>query len=334
MKIRLKKEALEEQGYFKDEHKLPIPKFPRAIGVITSPTGAVIQDILNTVNRRYRLTKIILYPSLVQGETAKHDISNQIKKANKDKLVDVLIVGRGGGSIEDLWAFNEIEVIQAIFDSKIPIISAIGHETDYTISDFVSSLRAPTPTAAAELATPNSADLASTINDSLINMKQLINQKFDRYEMILAQLEKRLDLQSPISKLETNQEKLNHLTSKLTKEFIYKLKEKENQLKLLQSRIISPNKIIENYFIRFDYLANRLNNHIKNIYERKQYLYQINLSKLNSNNPLKTLEKGFGLVSKDKEIITSRSQVESDDILEIEIIDGKIITKVLETREK
>lgn len=334
LKYEQLKKALEEQGYFKDEHKLPIPKFPRAIGVITSPTGAVIQDILNTVNRRYRLTKIILYPSLVQGETAKHDISNQIKKANKDKLVDVLIVGRGGGSIEDLWAFNEIEVIQAIFDSKIPIISAIGHETDYTISDFVSSLRAPTPTAAAELATPNSADLAATINDSLINMKQLINQKFDRYEMILAQLEKRLDLQSPISKLETNQEKLNHLTSKLTKEFIYKLKEKENQLKLLQSRIISPNKIIENYFIRFDYLANRLNNHIKNIYERKQYLYQINLSKLNSNNPLKTLEKGFGLVSKDKEIITSRSQVESDDILEIEIIDGKIITKVLETREK
>ena len=149
------KEELEEKGYFSQTRKKPIPKYPSAIGVITSPTGAAIRDIIHTIERRYPLTKLILYPALVQGDTAKESIRDQINKANQDSLVDVLIVGRGGGSIEDLWAFNERVVAEAIYASKIPIISAVGHETDFTISDFVSDLRAPTPTAAAELATPD-----------------------------------------------------------------------------------------------------------------------------------------------------------------------------------
>lgn len=160
--------------------------------MITSETGAVIQDIMNTVNRRYRLTEIILYPTLVQGDDAKYDIARQIKRANDENLVDVLIVGRGGGSIEDLWAFNEIEVINAIFNSKIPIISAIGHETDYTISDFVSSLRAPTPTAAAEIATPDEEVLKSYLTEIKNKLHREIKNKLSQLEITLAQLEKKI----------------------------------------------------------------------------------------------------------------------------------------------
>ncbi|MFH0766600.1 MAG: exodeoxyribonuclease VII large subunit, partial [Bacillota bacterium] len=171
----LKKDLL-EKGYFSEEHKKPIPKFPKVIGVVTSPTGAVIEDIKNTVSRRYLLTEIHLYPALVQGPGSAESIHNQILYANARNEVDVLIVGRGGGSIEDLWGFNEMPVIQAIYDSKIPIITAIGHETDYTISDFVSDLRAPTPTAAAELATPNKEDLLLKISESIAQIEYKTSQ--------------------------------------------------------------------------------------------------------------------------------------------------------------
>ena len=167
------KEELEEKGYFSQTRKKPIPKYPSAIGVITSPTGAAIRDIIHTIERRYPLTKLILYPALVQGDTAKESIRDQINKANQDSLVDVLIVGRGGGSIEDLWAFNERVVAEAIYASKIPIISAVGHETDFTISDFVSDLRAPTPTAAAELATPDKNTLMRTVE----TFKETLNSR-------------------------------------------------------------------------------------------------------------------------------------------------------------
>ena len=159
---KLKKE-LEKEGLFDPIHKKPIPRFPKTIGVITSPTGAAIKDIINTITRRYPLCSVILYPAIVQGTDSKDDVAKQIKKANSDNLCDVLIVGRGGGSIEDLWAFNEKVVAYAIYESNIPIISAVGHEIDFTIADFVSDVRAATPTAAAEIATPNIDTLKQNI---------------------------------------------------------------------------------------------------------------------------------------------------------------------------
>ena len=161
---QLKKE-FEALGYFDQSIKKKIPQYPKAIGVITSPTGAVIQDIKNTVSRRYLLTKIVLYTALVQGEGSKDTLVRQIRRANEDNEVDVIILGRGGGSIEDLWSFNEAEVVVAIYESKIPIITAIGHETDTTLSDYAGDLRAPTPTAAAELATPNVSDILEDLKE-------------------------------------------------------------------------------------------------------------------------------------------------------------------------
>ena len=149
------KEQLAKEGLFDPSHKKALPRFPNCIGVITSPTGAAIRDIIRTVERRYPLTKVLLYPAIVQGESAKEDLVRQIKLANDQHLCDCLIVGRGGGSLEDLWAFNERIVAEAIYSSKIPIISAVGHEIDVTIADFVADIRAATPTAAAEIATPS-----------------------------------------------------------------------------------------------------------------------------------------------------------------------------------
>jgi len=159
------KEKLMKEGLFDESYKKSIPSFPDAIGVVTSPAGAAIRDILNVITRRYRGIKIIIYPAMVQGEGAAEEIANAIKKANERNEVDVLIVGRGGGSIEDLWPFNEEIVARSIYNSKIPIISAVGHEIDYTISDFVADLRAPTPSAAAEIVVRNKEELIEWFKD-------------------------------------------------------------------------------------------------------------------------------------------------------------------------
>ena len=156
------KKKLANEGLFSESHKKKIPRIPERVGVITASTGAAIRDIISTINRRFPLVEVILFPALVQGENAKEDIVRQIKRAEDYKL-DVLIVGRGGGSIEDLWAFNEEIVARAIYDCPIPVISAVGHEIDFTIADFVADLRAPTPTGAAEIAVPDKKDISNYI---------------------------------------------------------------------------------------------------------------------------------------------------------------------------
>ena len=172
------KKKLASEGLFDDRYKKPIPKIPERVGVITAPTGAAIRDIISTINRRFPLTEVILLPSLVQGEGAKEDIVRQIKRA-EDYNLDVLIVGRGGGSIEDLWAFNEEIVAHAIYESEIPIISAVGHETDFTIADFVADLRAPTPSAAAELAVPDMYEVKQKILQSENRLKLALSKKLE-----------------------------------------------------------------------------------------------------------------------------------------------------------
>ena len=157
------KEKLEKEGLFRQDIKKEIPKYPKTIGVVTSPTGAAVRDIINVITRRYNLTDIYIYPAQVQGIGAGQTVADGIKFFNKKRPVDVMIIGRGGGSIEDLWAFNEEVVARAIFESDIPIISAVGHETDFTISDFVADLRVPTPSAAAEMSVPNQIELRSNL---------------------------------------------------------------------------------------------------------------------------------------------------------------------------
>ena len=191
------KRKLYEQGMFSDEHKKPLPQFPKRIGVITSPTGAAVHDILTVLERRYPLAEVVFEPVAVQGENAAPQIVAAIEKFNRLNACDVLIVGRGGGSIEDLWAFNEESVAHAVYDSQIPIISAVGHETDYTIADFVSDRRAPTPSAAAEIAVPDYRELLYTLDKALDSMMNAVLSQISGRKALLSQSEKHFSALSP-----------------------------------------------------------------------------------------------------------------------------------------
>lgn len=284
------KSELEKEGFFAQEHKKSIPLFPQCIGVITSPTGAAIRDIIHTVERRYPLTQIILYPAIVQGEDAKDNVVKQIKLANDQGLCDVLIVGRGGGSIEDLWAFNERIVAQAIYDSQIPIISAVGHEIDFTIADFVADVRAATPTAAAELATPSIEMLKGNVAYYVDRMTKHIKQILESAKLYIANMDRRLDSLNPISKLDHKKRILLEYTK---------------QLHLLIQRIL--------------------------IEKKSSYKYLD--GKLTALNPLAIMDKGYSINSVDGVIITDVHQVKMNDILETQMKNGKIRSRILEVEE-
>lgn len=223
------KDKLEQKGYFDESRKKPIPKYPKKIGVATSNMGAAVEDIKNVITRRYPLCEIIICPTVVQGDDASADIVKSIKKLDSIG-VDIIIVGRGGGSIEDLWAFNTEEVSIAIFECKTPVISAVGHETDYTICDFVSDLRAPTPSAAAELAVPD-------INNEIININSFSALIEKNIDSIIAEKSARLEAiikNSPLSNLDSlidaKQQNLEMLIDIMFSKFDYIITSKGNQL--------------------------------------------------------------------------------------------------------
>jgi len=208
------KNKLEKEGLFAEKYKKPLPTLPQTIGVITSPTGAVIRDILNVLKRRFPSTKVIIYPTMVQGTEATTQIVTALQKAGKRKECEVLILARGGGSIEDLWPFNEEKVAREIFTSKIPIISAIGHETDFTISDFTADLRAPTPSAAAELVVPNISDWYQNLENLKYRLFNLIQNKLEQINTLFTNLKNRLRhpyyyLTAKIQKLDEIEHRLN-----------------------------------------------------------------------------------------------------------------------------
>lgn len=328
----LKKE-LEEKGYFRLEHKRKIPTFPKVIGVITSPTGAVIQDIINTVTRRYPLVEIHLYSALVQGPGSADSIKNQIYYANQLGNADVLIVGRGGGSIEDLWSFNEMPVIDAIYHSNIPVITAIGHETDFTISDFVSDLRAPTPTAAAELATPNKSDLFNQLVDYKEQMKYRIDQLFHARKTELLYLDQRLDQLSPSEKLKAHQETLGRLNDYLIKSYIYLLESKEYRLSKLSEMMKSPLDKVIAYEKTNEQLTIRLIQAMMGLMNQKNAKFDLYRAKLETLNPLSVMDKGFAVISKNQKVLTTIKDLKIDDEIELRLKDGRAQAKIKSVKE-
>lgn len=182
------KEKLQKEGLFDQEHKRPLPKIPSTVGVITSPTGAAVRDIINVCSRRFPYAKVLIYPALVQGEEAVPTLIDGITFFSLSKCADVVIIGRGGGSIEDLWAFNSEELARAVYSCEVPVISAVGHETDFTICDFVADMRAPTPSAAAELAVPDTAELVRKINNVQTKLQSLLRISYDHKKELLAKL--------------------------------------------------------------------------------------------------------------------------------------------------
>lgn len=302
------KKKLESEGLFDPSIKKRIPKIPSVIGVVTAPTGAAIKDIISTIKRRWPLCEVLLFPSLVQGEDAAEDIVKQIKRA-EEYNIDTLIVGRGGGSIEDLWPFNEEIVARAIYDCHIPVISAVGHEIDFTISDFVADLRAPTPTGAAEMAVPQISDVDNYLNQLKIRLNKTITNKVSKNRQLLESIKNKYIFSNPLSIYQTKEMLFDSLLDRLTfgLKNIVSLKEKE-LLKIKSSYILQdPYKLLD-----------KKSNKLLNI-----------ISKLEPLSPLKTIERGFSIVKKDNKVITSVKDLKKKDNLELELKDGSINVEVL-----
>ena len=290
------KKKLETEGLFAEDHKKIIPKYPKKIGIITAPTGAAVRDIISTIKRRYPLAQTILFPTLVQGELAKDNIVKQIKKAAEFDL-DLIICGRGGGSIEDLWAFNEECVARAIYDCPIPIISAVGHEPDFTIADFVADLRAPTPTGAAEMAVPNLVDLKTIIKQYEIRLNENISNKINMYQKQLKALTDSYILKNPLAIYEVKEQKLDNL-----------LKSSRQNYQNLLNKYILKNP--------------------ERIYEAKAHQFELLINKLTLLNPLKILEKGYSVVKKDQKVINDSSNLNLNDIINITMAKGNLEAKI------
>ena len=328
---KLKKE-LSEAGYFDESRKRKIPQYPKAIGVLTSPTGAAVRDCINTIKRRFPMANIYVYPTLVQGEEAKNSIVRNIELANEQKLVDVLIVGRGGGSIEDLWAFNEKIVATAIYNSKLPIISAVGHETDFTIADFVADKRAATPTAAAEIATPNLENLKESVSIYIKRLNQGINVLLDNSKKQLMYLDQRLEGLSPIVKLDNLYQKKLEYDRYLNLRIGQILNEKKHILEIAKGNLTlnNPiNKLEKAYKESVEYM-NLIDLKFKQTLENKAQELSLYTEKLKVLNPLAIMEKGFSVVYKDMKIVKSKNDLVTDDVVELKFVDGSKLAKIME----
>lgn len=305
------KKKLMDEGLFDVEHKKPIPKYPNKIGIVTAPTGAAIRDILSTIKRRYPLCETILFPSLVQGEEAKFDVVRQIENAQNYDL-DILIVGRGGGSIEDLWAFNEEIVARAIYASNIPIISAVGHEPDFTIADFVADLRAPTPTGAAEMAVPNMVDLINYLNQIEIRLNKSVTTKIDYLTKQFKTLSSSYVLSNPLATFEIKEQKLDTLIDSIIKDVNYKLETSKTKLKNLTSvRVLKKPT---------------------DLFLPSKNTLELIVNKLELLNPLSVLKKGYSVVKHENKIIKSIKDVKINDELKIKLLDGELKTNVKEVK--
>jgi exodeoxyribonuclease VII large subunit len=240
--LRLKA-RLEAEGLFAPERKRPIPKWPQCIGIVTSPTGAALRDMLNTLLRRYPLLDVVLAPTPVQGEDAPPGIVKALQALNQFVQPDVILVARGGGSIEDLWAFNDELVARAIVASDAPVITGVGHETDFTIADFASDLRAPTPTAAAELATPNRMDLLVNLSDLEARLERSLQSQLGSLRLEVNGLDYRLRLHSPKSRIRTERQRLDELLRRGNRSLVNRLRLQRAGLRGLEQRLVSLNPV-------------------------------------------------------------------------------------------
>jgi exodeoxyribonuclease VII large subunit len=243
IKFEKLKEKLSKAGYFDEAYKKTLPRYPQRIGIVTSPTGAAIRDIINVSTRRSSLIDIVLYPAKVQGVDAYKEIINGINYFNKKKSVDIIIVGRGGGSIEELWNFNEEELAKVIFNSKIPIISAVGHEIDFTISDFVADVRAATPSQGAEIAVPLSDNIKDNIFDISRILDKKINDKLNKCRSDLSGAERILNIHSPITKISNSYLELDKLQNRLNFVLKTKIKGEKNKIENLNNLLSAQNPI-------------------------------------------------------------------------------------------
>ena len=323
------KKKLELEGLFDKAHKRKITKMPRRIGIVTASTGAAIRDILTTIKRRYPIVQTILFPALVQGEYAAADIVKKIELAQHYDL-DTLIVGRGGGSIEDLWPFNEEIVARAIYKSRVPVISAVGHEVDFTIADFVADLRAPTPTAAAELAVVDINTVKDYLNTARVRSYNAVNNIISKYRERINNINDSYIMKKPSNIYEVKEQKLDMLIERINVD-INKIIE-VNKIRLFKFKehyILNNPKML--YIKSEENLKNiigKLNKEMEIIYKLKKSNLDNIVSKLTVLNPLSTISRGYTVTRFKNKVINSVKDLNKDDILSIEMKDGIVNTVV------
>ncbi|MGB9597107.1 MAG: exodeoxyribonuclease VII large subunit [Candidatus Poribacteria bacterium] len=332
------KQRLYDEGLFDPEHKKLIPFLPRKIGVITSATGAAIRDILTITRRRFYNVHILIHPVSVQGEGSAEEIAQAIDNMNKFDDIDVLIVGRGGGSIEDLWSFNEEIVARSIYASKIPVISAVGHEIDWTISDLVADLRAPTPSAAAEMVVPNKADLIRTLETLKSRLYLNISNKIGQEQSLLEAYCRRMKSADVRNIIHSYQQNIDFFLQRAYDIIVKKIEQNRRYILEYQSKFlyVGVPMMASNARNRINNLAQKLADLIRQIIEKKRKDFNISIAKLDALSPLSILKRGYSLCKKPttNEPIKSVSDVSIGDDISVTLVDGEILCNVEDVKRK
>ncbi|PXX84495.1 exodeoxyribonuclease VII large subunit [Streptococcus dysgalactiae subsp. equisimilis] len=331
------KKKLTAEGYFEQKHKQPLPQFVSKIGVITSPSGAVIRDIITTVSRRFPGVEILLFPTKVQGDGAAQEVVANIRRANQREDLDLLIVGRGGGSIEDLWAFNEEIVVQAIFESKLPVISSVGHETDTTLADFVADRRAATPTAAAELATPiTKTDLMSWIVEWQNRSYQACLRRIKQRQEWVDKLSQSVIFRQPERLYDAYLQKIDRLSMTLMNTMKDRLSSaKENKVQLDHALANSQLQTkIERYQDRVATAKRLLMANMTNQYDSQLARFEKAQDALLSLDASRIIARGYAMIEKNQALVASVSQITKGDQLTIKMRDGQLDVEVKDVKNE
>ena len=325
------KNQLQAEGLFDPTHKKTLPTRPERVAIITSAKGAAVRDMVIAFKRRFPLTELTILPTLVQGEGAATNIRQQLERADVSGHFDAIIVGRGGGSLEDLWSFNDEALARAIYQAKTPIVSAVGHEVDFTIADFVADVRAATPTAAAELLSPDVRNLEQQI----AHFENLFTRRF---EQTLQQHQQRLDfltqrIRHPKERIEQQQNRLDQSTKRLSQAILSQLAQRQVRGSHLQQRLkqASPNAKVVAHQERIERLQQRLNQALGQTLNQKQQRFAQTIEKLDLVSPLNILSRGYAIASKDKQVIRSCRDVSEGDDINIRVADGTLKCLVKET---
>lgn len=326
------KERLEKEGLFQPEKKRSLPGFPRSVGVMTSPTGAAVRDIVTTIRRRFPLANIVVYPVLVQGDRAAGSIVRALEMMNERREADVVILGRGGGSIEELWAFNEEKVARSIFRSDIPVISAVGHETDFTIADFVADVRAPTPTGAAELAVPHIGELKEKIRVLRRQLRSALSTRVSEYKERYDRLRRSYVFRHPKQKLEQYEQQLDYLQDKLIQGFRRREEWQRQQLQQLHRRLLreTPTEKRKLAHEHRERMQTQLERNMTSLLDEKRKRLHYLMGQLDALSPLKVMQRGYSLVydDADKKIHTSVQSVSPGDVVHVRMKDGTLDCQV------
>ena len=332
-KLELLKKKLKKEGYFNQSNKKLIPKYPKKIAVLTASTGAAIRDIHSTINNRYPLVEQIQISTLVQGTQARQDIIEKIQYA--DSLdVDTIIVGRGGGSIEDLWNFNEEDVVKTIFNCQTPIISAVGHETDFTLSDFVADVRAATPTQAAVIATPDQYELLQQIKQYEYTLSRYIKQYIEHQKKQLNHISSYYKFKQPSLLYDQQIQKRDELERQLNLLLNTKVEKSKHHLKLLQQsfNFKNLNQQITQEKQSVYQLHSRLSKIMSNNITNLKTVLKNKLESLNNLSPTNTMLRGYAIVNKDNEVVTSTHKLNENDQISLTMKDGSVDATVKKVR--